>query len=107
MDNLNFNNSFPCYFTQEKYFKESTQDVEMEGKNNLSAFNLDFLKYFENIENVNNNLNFSPSKKKNSLDMSDSIEQTFCENSHMNIEEEFQNEETCKIYNNSSFKNRK
>jgi hypothetical protein len=51
-----------------------------------------------NLNNTCNNFNFSPSKKKNSLDISYSMEQTFYENSHIiNIEEEFQpNEETCK-----------
>jgi hypothetical protein len=112
------NNSFPCFYFGEKY---DTMDVDLEEKNNLSAFNLNFLKIYENLEGVHvngnihkdnftsigenfNNLNntckdfnFSPPKKKNSIDISYSMEQTFYENSHMNIEEEFQqNEETCK-----------
>ncbi len=91
------NNSFPFY-NQEKDIVPIETDFEE--RNNMTAFNLNFLKYYEYLENLNNgtkdNLNFSPNKKKNSLDMSYSIEQTFCENSHINIEEEFHNEETCK-----------
>jgi hypothetical protein len=119
-----FNNSFPCSYFQDKY---ENMDVDMEERSNLSAFNLNFLKFSDNLgENTNvneineinemneindvkinvnntnhlintcNNFNFSPPKKKNSLDISYSMEQTFYENSHINIEEEFQpNEETC------------
>ncbi len=91
------NNSFPCYYFQDKY---ENLDIEIEEKSNLSAFNLNFLKFYENLgENrVNqcNNFNFSPEKKKNTIDISYSMEQTFYENSHINIEEEFQqNEDTC------------
>lgn len=74
------NNSFPCYYFQDK------DDVDLEEKSNIcniSAFHLNF--------------NYSPPKKKNTIDISYSMEQTFYENSHINIEEEFQpnNEETC------------
>jgi hypothetical protein len=124
------NNSYPFYYFQEK---EDLMDVEFEEKNNLSAFNLNFLKFYEptfqaindnniyadgniemtekeikkelninNIQNFNNHnhntskdIIFSPPKKKNTIDISYSMEGTFCENSNINIEEEFQqNEET-------------
>jgi hypothetical protein len=112
MENLNY--SFPGFSYQDKY--ENNMEVELEERGNLSAFNLNFLKFSENMaDNINgnnnnlynncnnntfnNNFQFSPPKKKNTIDISYSIEQTFCENSHINIEEEFQqNEDTC-IYN--------
>jgi len=78
-------------------------DIEIEEKANLSAFNLNFLKFsmVENTNintiNFNNNSTFFPNQKKNSLDISYSIEHTFYENSNINIEEEFQPiEENCK-----------
>jgi hypothetical protein len=101
------NNSFPCYYFTEKY--ENTE-IECDDRNNISAFNMNFLKIFENLNNgqgVNSNnfnicgglnnlnntckeFNFSPQKKKNSIDISYSMEQTFYENSNIiNIEEEF------------------
>jgi hypothetical protein len=117
MDNLN--NSFPCYFNAEKFYNQ--MDVELDEK---GIFTTNFLKFYENgmqnksnqipfrdnnfhstnqinstftYSHQNNNYNFSPPVKKSSLDISYSIEQTFCrENSHMNIDEELQNEETCK-----------
>jgi hypothetical protein len=78
----NLNNSFPIYF-------ERDEDVIMEERNNMSAFNLDFIKYYESIENKD----LSP-QKKNCIDISSIIEQTFCDNLQIN-EEEFHNEETC------------
>jgi hypothetical protein len=78
-------------------------DIEIEEKANLSAFNLNFLKFSMventniNTNNFNNNSTFFPNQKKNSLDISYSIEHTFYENSNINIEEEFQPiEENCK-----------
>jgi hypothetical protein len=89
MDNLN--NSFLGYFEQDKYFRD--YDVIMEERNNLSAFNLDFIKPYENLDNINKDL--SP-QKKHSIELSSFIEQTFCDNLHINIEEEYNNEDTCK-----------
>lgn len=114
MENLNF--SFPGFLFHEKY--ETNMEVDIDEKNNSSALNINLLKIIENFgENVNvlstnnnpcnntfnmqtdynsNNINFSPNKKKMSLDISYSIEQIFYENSNINIEEEFQpHEETC------------
>jgi hypothetical protein len=111
MNNLNY--SFPCYNIQDK--SDSPMDVDLEERGNLSTFNLNFIKIFENLESVENNsnnfnnnftnnnnnnynqynnFNFSPPKKKNSLDISYSIEQTFCENSNININ--IEEEEPCK-----------
>lgn len=92
-------NSFPNYI-HEKF--DHGSEIGYEEKFNTSAFNLNFIKYYEQLENINvnsvkENSNFSPTKKKNSLDISYSIEQTFCENSNINIEEELNNEETCNI----------
>ena len=95
----NLNNSFPIYFDNEKYYRE--EDVIMEERNNISAFNLDFVKYYEMIENKD----LASPQKKNCIDISSIIEQTFCDNLQIN-EEEFNNEETCKLIL-SSFKNRK
>lgn len=110
------NNSFPCYSSDKIYYNNI--EVDPEERSNISAFHLNFLKFYEQTnENINvnimnnnltaNNFNFSPSKKKNSLDISCSMEQTFyVENSNINIniEEEFQpNEETCKIIKNKLF----
>jgi hypothetical protein len=118
MENLNF--SFPCFSYNDKY--ETNMEVDVDEKNNSTVFNINLLKIIENFgENTSslntntnncnntyhiqnnynsNNINFSPNKKKNTFDISYSIEQIFCENSNINIEEEeFQNhEDTCIIY---------
>jgi len=97
-------------------------EVDSDEKNNSTVFNINLLKIIENFgENTNllntntnnfnntynannnynsNNINFSPNKKKNTFDISYSIEQIFCENSNINIEEDFQNNEDTCIYNN-------
>lgn len=119
------NNSFHCYFSRDENMEIDIED-RME-RSYLSAFNVNFLKVFENVEpsevpsvnevlevrdtqiqiiamaneanevNENSqgpyvhalNMNFSPPKKKNSIDISYSMEQTFYEN-----EEEFQHSHT-------------
>jgi hypothetical protein len=86
----NLNNSFPTYFDTEKYYRDD--DVIMEERNNISVFNLDFIKYYESIENLQKDL--SPQKKHCNIDISSIIEQTFCDNLRI-IEEEFHDEETC------------
>ena len=114
MEKLNY--SFPGYFFNDKY--ETQMEVDIEEKNNSSVLNVNSLKIIENFgDNINvlnansnmcnntyhisnnyntKNLNFSPKTSKNPFEISYSIEQIFCENSHINIEEEFQqNEETC------------
>lgn len=91
----NFNNSFP-YFNHER--ESADNDIDLE-RSNISAFNFNFLKLFESYSNTNaNNMFYSPAQKKNNtLDISDSEEQLFCENSQiLNIEEELnEEEETC------------
>jgi hypothetical protein len=99
MEPYTLNNSFPCY-----YSRDENMEVDIDEKierSTLSAFNLNFLKIYESIEpseateqqitrNENsqfNQMNFSPPKKKNSIDISYSMEQTF-------YEEEFQNNNT-------------
>lgn len=118
MENLNF--SFPCYSYNDRF--ETNMEVDSDEKNNSTVFNINLLKIIENFgENTNllntntnnfnntynannnynsNNINFSPNKKKNTFDISYSIEQIFCENSNINIEEDFQNNEDTCIYNN-------
>lgn len=89
-----FNNSFPYLMYDREYIDN---DIDLE-KSNLSAFNFNFCKFFENEPNTNQNMLFSPSQKKSSLDISDSVEQLFCENSNiLNIDEEINGEDTCKI----------
>lgn len=97
----NLNHSFTHYLNNDCH--DTQMEVDIEDKITYSTFNMNFVKIFENLENIDNNsssniqtYNFSPPKKKNSLELSDFIEQTFCENSNINIEEEFHNEETCK-----------
>ncbi len=106
MDNLNF--SFPGFSYQEKF---DNMDVDSDDKMNFSALNLNIFRMSDtdnlnvNSEN-NNNFNFSPPKKKNTIDISYSIEQTFCENSNINILEEFQTiEDTCNNDIKYRFKN--
>jgi hypothetical protein len=94
MDELN--NTF-SFYGQYNHKQISPFENFQQDKNNLSAFNLDFSKLLENTAQ-NNNSNYSPDKKKHSLDMSYYTEQNFYENSsNINIEEDFQHEETCKI----------
>ena len=88
MDHLN--NTFPAYYEQDKYFNDD--DVMMEERHNITVFHLDFLKFNENIETSNKDL--SP-QKKHSIELSYSIEQAFCDNLQINIDEDFNNEETC------------
>ena len=87
----NLNNSCPCYNQNEKF--DLNMEEEYDDKINSSFFKISSLKFCDIIENKDN-IN-SSCKKKNSLDISYSIEQTFYENSNMNIEDEFHNEETC------------
>jgi hypothetical protein len=107
----NLNNSFPCYFGHEQLLDnfELMQQERISNNNhnvnNISAFNLDFSKFYDSKINYTQNCpNFSPSKKKNSLELSYLTEQNSYETSSNinieNIEEEFgsdANEETCKI----------
>jgi len=89
----NLNNSFPDYYQNERIFFNAESE-NYDDKINSSFFKISNLKFYDKQENKDNS-NLSP-KKKNSLDISYSIEQTFYENSNINIEDEFQNEETCK-----------
>lgn len=88
----NLNNSFPNYNHHEGiYFNIGSETYDE--KINSSFFKISNLKFCdkqENKENFNSSI-----RKKNSLDISYSIEQTFYENSNINIDDEFQNEETC------------
>jgi len=88
----NLNNSFPCYNPYDRIFF-NVESETYDDKANSSFFKISNLKFCDKPENKDNNYNLSP-KKKNSIDISYSIEQTFYENSNINIEDEFHNEET-------------
>lgn len=90
----NLNNSFPCYNQNDRIFFNMESET-YDDKINSSFFKISNLKFCEKPENKDIS-NFSP-KKKNSIDISYSMEQTFYENSNINIEDEFHNEETCKL----------
>jgi len=90
----NLNNSFPCYHQCDRIFINIESET-YDDKINSSFFKISNLNFCDKPENKENS-NFSP-KKKNSLDISSSMEQAFYENSNINIniEDEFHNEETC------------
>ena len=98
---MDLNNSFPNYpinQMNERMFFNIDSNTYCDQKINSSFHKINNLKLFDKeINKVNFNLSPSLNKKRSSLDISYSIEQTFYENSNMNIDDEFQNEETCKI----------
>jgi len=92
----NLNNSFPNYNQNERIFF-NVESETYDDKINSSFFKINNLNFCNKQDNKDN-LFLSP-KKRNSIDISYSIEQTFYENSNINIniDDEFHNEETCKI----------
>jgi hypothetical protein len=102
---MDLNNSFPNYAIDqmqmqidERLLFNTANANTYDEKINSSFREINKLKLFDDEINRDQNFNLSPAlnKKKCSLDISYSIGQTFYENSNMNIDDEFQNEETCK-----------